>query len=98
MCGRFVIAKELSGITELFEIDEVPAEFDPVSYNIAPSQKIPIIVEREVDSLPLRELHLSRWGLVPSWAKEISTTPLNNARIETALEKPSFKEATLKKR
>lgn len=98
MCGRFVIAKELSGITELFELDEVPSDYSPISYNIAPTQKIPIIVEREVDSLPSRELHISRWGLVPSWAKEISTTPLNNARIETALEKPSFKEATLKKR
>ena len=62
MCGRFVIAKELSGITELFELDEVPQDYSPISYNIAPTQKIPIIVEREVDSMPSRELHISRWG------------------------------------
>lgn len=97
MCGRFVIAKELSGITELFELDEVPANYSPVSFNIAPTQQVPIIVEREIESLPSRELHPARWGLIPSWAKEVST-PLFNARIETALEKPSFREATEKKR
>lgn len=97
MCGRFVIAKELSGITELFELDEVPDGYSPVSYNIAPTQQVPIIVEREIEAVPSRELHSARWGLIPSWAKEIST-PLFNARIESALEKPSFKESTLKKR
>lgn len=97
MCGRFVIAKELSGITELFELDEVPENYSPVSYNIAPTQTVPLIVEREIDGIPSRELHPARWGLIPSWAKEIST-PLFNARIESALEKPSFKESTLKKR
>lgn len=97
MCGRFVIAKELSGITELFELDEVPENYSPVSFNIAPTQQVPIIVEREIESLPSRELHPARWGLIPSWAKEVST-PLFNARIETALEKPSFREATEKKR
>lgn len=98
MCGRFVIAKEIGGITELFELDEVPQDYSPVSFNIAPTQQVPIIVEREVDGIPSRELHRARWGLIPSWAKEIPQTPLFNARIETALEKPSFKEATLAKR
>jgi len=97
MCGRFVIAKELSGITELFELDEVPDEYSPLSYNIAPTQQVPIIVELEAEGVPSRQLHPARWGLIPSWAKEIST-PLFNARIESALEKPSFKEATQKKR
>jgi len=97
MCGRFVIAKELSGITELFELDEVPENYSPLSYNIAPTQQVPIIVELEIDAVPSRQLHQARWGLIPSWAKEVST-PLFNARIESALEKPSFKEATQKKR
>lgn len=98
MCGRFVIAKELNGITELFELDEVPENYSPISYNIAPTQPVPIIVEREIEGMPSRELHLARWGLIPSWAKEPGQTPLFNARIETVLEKPSFQEAALAKR
>ena len=98
MCGRLVIAKELNGIVELFELDEVPQDYSPISYNIAPTQRVPIIVEREIEGLPSRELHPARWGLIPSWAKETPTTPLFNARIETVLEKPSFKEAALAKR
>ena len=92
-----MVAKELSGITELFELDEVPENYSPLSYNIAPTQQVPIIVELEIDAVPSRQLHPARWGLIPSWAKEVST-PLFNARIESALEKPSFKEATQKKR
>jgi len=98
MCGRFVVAKEIAGISELFELDEVPADYSPISYNFAPTQQIPMIVEREIDGLPSRELHKARWGLIPSWSKEIPPTPLFNARIETVLEKPSFKEAALAKR
>ena len=29
MCGRFVVAKEVGGITELFELDEVPKDYKP---------------------------------------------------------------------
>jgi putative SOS response-associated peptidase YedK len=98
MCGRFVIAKELGFIAEAFEVAEFNQSQDFRSYNIAPSTQVPIIIEREIDGLPSREIHSARWGLVPSWAKEISGTPLFNARIETVLEKPSFKEAALVKR
>jgi putative SOS response-associated peptidase YedK len=69
MSGRFVIAKELSGITELFELDEVPENYSPLSYNIAPTQQVPIIVELEIDAVPSRQLHQARWGFIPSWAK-----------------------------
>ena len=98
MCGRFVVAKEIGGIVELFELDEVPESYSPISYNFAPTQQIPMIVEREIDAMPSRELHSARWGLIPSWSKEVPATALFNARIETALEKPSFKEAAATKR
>ena len=97
MCGRFVIAKTTDLITDFFEVDEAPVQ-DFRSYNVAPTTQIPIIVEREVDGTPSREIHAARWGLIPSWAKEASSTPLINARIESILEKPSFKEAALIKR
>ena len=38
-------------------------------------------------------LSLMRWGLVPSWAKDISgSASLINARAETAATKPAFRE------
>lgn len=98
MCGRFVIAKELGDISVLFEVDEIHEEFPVTNFNVAPTTNIPIIVEREIEGLPSREIHKSRWGLVPSWAKEIATAPLINARIESVLEKPSFKESAASKR
>ena len=98
MCGRFVIASERDDLAELFEIENLEVSASLVSYNIAPTQAVPIVVEREIDGMPSRELHPARWGLVPSFAKDLSGPPLFNARIETALEKPSFKEATLHKR
>lgn len=98
MCGRFVIAKERDEIAELFEVEVDNLSGSTISYNIAPTQSVPIIVEREIDGMPSRELHPARWGLLPSFAKDLSGPPLFNARIETALEKPSFRDATLNKR
>lgn len=46
-----------------------------------------------------RELHLARWGLVPSWAKDLSIgSRMINARAETVAEKPSFRRAFAKRR
>jgi putative SOS response-associated peptidase YedK len=98
VCGRFVIAKTSDFITELFEIDELETDLDFRSYNVPPTTQIPMIVEREIDGMPSRQLHAARWGLIPSWAKEVSSTPLINARIESVLDKPSFQEAAFSKR
>lgn len=63
-------------------------------YNIAPSQVIPVILEnaKQVDFL--------QWGFVPSWAKSEEGIPKGyiNARIETVLEKPTFKKAFSQRR
>jgi putative SOS response-associated peptidase YedK len=45
-----------------------------------------------------RALDLLRWGLVPHWAKAIPNPPLINARAETIADKPSFRQALLKRR
>jgi putative SOS response-associated peptidase YedK len=43
---------------------------------------------------PSRELRVVRWGLVPSWAKDISIgSRMINARAETVSEKPAFRKA-----
>jgi putative SOS response-associated peptidase YedK len=46
-----------------------------------------------------REFRLMRWGLVPSWAKDLSIgSRMINARAETVAEKPSFRKALRERR
>ncbi|MEY4450284.1 MAG: hypothetical protein RLZZ304_659 [Actinomycetota bacterium] len=107
MCGRFVVAKSVGEILTIFEVDEVIGEQPGVSFNVAPTQPISIIVDRafekDADGAPLgelhREIHSARWGLVPRWSKDGPTgAPLVNGRIETILEKPSFKDSVIRRR
>ena len=78
-----------------------------ISYTVAPTQNIAIIVDRAFekaeDGSPIgelsREIHAARWGLVPRWSKGPGEgAPLINGRIETLLEKPSFKESVIRRR
>ena len=42
---------------------------------------------------PRRELSLVRWGLIPSWAKDMSGAAMMiNARSETAATRPAFRD------
>ena len=61
-------------------------------YNIAPSQNILTILQREAQ----REATFLQWGLIPSWSKEAKG--IINARLETIDEKPSFKESFERRR
>jgi putative SOS response-associated peptidase YedK len=72
-------------------VDESDLEWEP-RYNIAPTQSIPVI--RQDRGRSARCLSLVRWGLIPSWAKDVSIgSRLINGRSETLLEKPAFKES-----
>lgn len=62
----------------------------PPRYNIAPTQPV-AIVRRSPGKPGSREFALVRWGLIPSWAKEVSSKPLINARSETVITKPTFR-------
>lgn len=70
---------------------------DPLKprYNIAPTQ--PVITVRQ-EGLG-RVLAVARWGLMPSWAKDLSMgASLINGRSETVLEKPAFRESFRQRR
>ena len=103
MCGRYVIATPPGQLALDLgaAVDETLAGEDVrENWNTAPTHTVPILLERmdEHGSLQ-RELHAARWGLVPSWAKEISTgARMFNARSETVLEKPSFRVAVRSRR
>ena len=93
MCGRYTITSAPEAIRDLFDYLEQP-NFPP-RYNIAPTQPVPVIRFEN----GARHFVLVRWGLVPSWAKEVaSSKPLINARSETIYEKPSFRSAVRRRR
>jgi putative SOS response-associated peptidase YedK len=88
MCGRFVVAKTVGEILTIFEADEIVGDVPGISYNVAPTQQIAIVVDRSfekaADGSPIgelnREIHSARWGLVPRWAKDAAGAPLINVR------------------
>lgn len=63
-------------------------------YNISPAQETPVLLD-DGD----RRVRMMRWGLVPSWSREISQEyQMINARAETLLEKPSFRRLVPRQR
>src|SRR5271156_1911327 len=93
MCGRYVIISTPEAIRALFRYGEQP-NFPP-RYNVAPTQPIPVV--RLADGK--RSFALMRWGLLPSWVKDPKTFPLLiNARGESVLDKPAFRNAMRRRR
>ena len=100
MCGRYTLRHTTRHIVQRFMVSEVIQETfaeiapDIKRYNIAPTQQIPVITENSP-----RILEMMRWGLVPSWAKDVSIgSRMINARAETLTEKPSFRTALARRR
>jgi putative SOS response-associated peptidase YedK len=98
MCGRYVMARAVGDLLAEFDAGLEEEIAIPPSWNVAPTADVPILLERLVDGEPVRQLHLARWGLVPSWAKEIGASPLINARADTLFDKPSFRQAARRRR
>ena len=93
MCGRFVITSAPAALRQLFGYIEQP-NFPP-RYNVAPTQPIPVVLVEN----GARHFHLMRWGLLPTWVKDPrGFTLLINARSETVLDKPAFKNAIRRRR
>lgn len=99
MCGRFTNRLTWSEIVALYRLSDPPAAGAPnlrPRYNIAPSQKAPVV---RVGDRGGRELAMLRWGLIPFWAKDekIGYRTIN-ARAETVAEKPAFRAAFRRRR
>jgi putative SOS response-associated peptidase YedK len=95
MCGRVTLTTSGERLAEEFALDEWPKA--KARYNIAPTQLIDIIREREGGG---REVAAVRWGFVPEWSPSPSPgqAPLINARCETAATKPTFRNAFKRRR
>jgi putative SOS response-associated peptidase YedK len=91
MCGRYTLAESPRKLAKRFDVPETPdLPFDGQRYNIAPTQQVPIVRQKE----NAREIVLAKWGLIPSWAKDMKIgNQLINARADTVATKPSFRSA-----
>jgi putative SOS response-associated peptidase YedK len=88
MCGRFYLTASPAEIRKQFKLEKTP-ELVP-RYNIAPMQTSPIVIADD----NVRELHVARWGLVPSWSRDLSPgAGMINAPAETLEEKPPYRKA-----
>ena len=93
MCGRYTLSYKAEELQLSLGITDVPQGWE-ARYNIAPTQPIPAIIDEKA-----RKLELLYWGLVPSWAKDISIgSKMINARSETIMDKPSFKNSFQRRR
>lgn len=95
MCGRFALKTPPRSIQEHFHLPETVV-LSP-RYNIAPSQWVAVV--RQLPGKNSRQLDMLRWGLIPSWAKDMKIGyKMINARVETLAQKPSFRAAFKKRR
>jgi putative SOS response-associated peptidase YedK len=94
VCGRFTLTVSARVLADLFDVDDVPES--PPRYNIAPTQKVPVIrSDLEGD----RGVAVAHWGLIPSWAKDRKLAArMINARGETVASKPAFRAAVRTRR
>jgi len=96
MCGRYRLSRRKQLVEEYFDTASDEPEWTP-RYNIAPTQPVPVV--RQNPKEPRRELSLMHWGLIPSWAKDMSGAAMMiNARSETAATKPAFRDPLANRR
>jgi putative SOS response-associated peptidase YedK len=93
MCGRFALAN-IGQLSLRFNVDTSTEDLTP-RFNVAPSQRIPVIVGTS-DGHALRWM---RWGYPQArWADGQPSTPPINARKETLLQRPLFRQAVTSRR
>jgi len=99
MCGRFVVADAGSELVGVLRVDVEGDDLPAPSYNIAPTDQAAIVLDSIKTEPPTRRLASARWGLVPSWAKDLSVgARAFNARAEEVEDKPMFRNALIKRR
>jgi putative SOS response-associated peptidase YedK len=91
MCGRYTLTIDKSTIEKRFGgrfyIAQASYDYAP-TYNAAPSQLLRII-----RTYAPEKIELAKWGFVREDWKNARIRPQNNARLETADEKPMFRDS-----
>lgn len=102
MCGRYASFRSDADLVTAFMVAEVVTPDTPPSWNVAPQEDVRVILDRAPRDDPeatVRQLRTARWGLVPAWATDPSIgNRMINARSETILEKPAFRDSARRHR
>jgi putative SOS response-associated peptidase YedK len=102
MCGRYVNVASSADISAEFAVttpaDDLP-ELAP-SWSIRPTDQVLGVIDRNPEGGDRsRELHVFRWGVVPSWSKNTKgAARMINARVEGLAEKPAWRRLVAKRR
>ena len=93
MCGRFTLHHSVPELVSRFSVEQTFLDLPP-RYNIAPSQPVAVVIQRQQ-----RQLLEFRWGLVPFWAKAAAIgNRLINARAESLPDTAAFRNAFRRRR
>lgn len=109
VCGRYVASRAAQELVAAFgvDVDSTGGALRP-TFNAAPTSRQPVVRRARDDARdgaseggsdadradPRRELVLAAWGLVPFFAREPTGGARTiNARVETVLDKPSYRRA-----
>ncbi|HYV74311.1 MAG TPA: SOS response-associated peptidase [Candidatus Binatia bacterium] len=96
VCNRYRLTHSKHYLAERFQATADEVEEHP-RYNIAPTQ--PVLIVRKEHGKKIRHFTTMRWGLIPSWAKDMSIGNRTlNARSETVTTTPAFRDSILTKR
>ncbi len=96
MCGRFaqvIKHEQLKKLIDELKIKDLSEQIE-INYNLAPTQTTVAILTKDNIRYPGH----FRWGLIPSWSREIGKFNLINIRSESILEKPTFKTGLARRR
>jgi putative SOS response-associated peptidase YedK len=98
------MSRASSDLVALFDVDVTGDTLPEPSWNIAPTQLVSLVVDAaprgdDAGGPPVRRLASARWGPIPAWSDDPkSGATAFNARIETAAEKPTFRDAVVSRR
>jgi len=111
MCGRYASTLDPETLYGVFEAEPDPiappgsgmygGDLPRPRYNIAPTDTVAIVrVRPHRDDRPAgRFVGEARWGLVPSWAKDVKVgSRMFNARADSVPSKPAFRNAFERRR
>jgi putative SOS response-associated peptidase YedK len=95
MCGRFGVPFRGDDLAAALDAQWRGEPLRGPRYNVAPTQHAPVLFSTDGG----RRLEMTRWGLIPSWARDASIgNKMINARAETVAEKPSYRAAFRRRR
>ncbi|MGO4105775.1 SOS response-associated peptidase [Leifsonia sp. YAF41] len=97
MCGRFVMDKNTDDLINEFVAQGGDFRDWRPSYNVAPTDRVPVVREWEHHGELTRSVDGATWGLKPSWAKGKGPAPIN-ARLESVATNGLFRNAFVSRR